>query len=52
MDRTWACSALGNSMNNLTSYCGLVDARIRAYDKDLPVHFDKIFMLDLELFSK
>ena len=26
-----------NSMNNLLSYCGLVDARIRAYDKDLPV---------------
>ena len=26
----------GNSMNNISSYCGLVDARIRAYDKDLP----------------
>ena len=26
-----------NSMNNLSSYCGLVDARIRASDKDLPV---------------
>ena len=26
-----------NSMNNLLSYCGLVDARIRASDKDLPV---------------
>ena len=24
-------------MNNLSSYCGLVDARIRASDKDLPV---------------
>ena len=24
-------------MNNLLSYCGLVDARIRASDKDLPV---------------
>ena len=24
-------------MNNLPSYCGLVDAKIRAYDKDLPV---------------
>ena len=24
-------------MNNLSSYCGLVDAKIRAYDKDLPV---------------
>ena len=27
----------GNSMNNLSSYCGLVNARIRASDKDLPV---------------
>ena len=25
-------------MNNLLSYCGLVDARIRASNKDLPVH--------------
>ena len=24
-------------MNNLWSYCGLVDANIRASDKDLPV---------------
>ena len=24
-------------MNNLFSYCGLVDAKIRASDKDLPV---------------
>ena len=29
----WACC----SMNNLLSYCGLVDAKIRASDKDLPV---------------
>ena len=29
----WTC----NSMNNLSSYCGLVDAKIRASDKDLPV---------------
>ena len=27
----------GKSMNNLLSYCGLVDARIRASNKDLPV---------------
>ena len=27
----------GNSMNNLLSYCGLVDAKIRASDRDLPV---------------
>ena len=26
-----------NSMNNLLSYCGLVDARISSSDKDLPV---------------
>ena len=31
----------GNSMNNLSSYCGPVDARIRASDKDLPVHNKK-----------
>ena len=29
----WTC----NSMNNLSSYCGLVDAKIRVPDKDLPV---------------
>ena len=29
--------ALGKSMNNLWSYCGLVDPRISASDKDLPV---------------
>jgi hypothetical protein len=40
----WACSELAifvywtrNSTNNLSSYCGLVDAKIRASDKDLPV---------------
>ena len=27
----------GKSMNNLLSYCGLVDARINASEKDLPV---------------
>ena len=26
-----------DSINNLSSYCGLVDAKIRASDKDLPV---------------
>ena len=31
------CSELGIFMNNLSSYCGLVDAKIRASDKDLPV---------------
>ena len=29
----WTC----NSMSNLSSYCGLVDAKIRASDKGLPV---------------
>ena len=33
----WAFSFHGNSMNNLLSYCGLVDARISASEKDLPV---------------
>ena len=33
------CFALfhDNSMNNLLSYCGLVDARISASEKDVPV---------------
>ena len=31
------CVRTGKSMNNLLSYCGLVDARIRASEKDLPV---------------
>jgi hypothetical protein len=34
--RTWAFSVHGNSTNNLLSYCGLIDAKIRATDKDLP----------------
>ena len=40
-----SCSELGifmywtrNSMNNLLSYCGLVDARISASEEDLPVY--------------
>ena len=28
---------LENSTNNLLSYCGLTDARMRASEKDLPV---------------
>ena len=31
------CSFHDNSMNNLLSYCGLVDATISASEKDLPV---------------
>ena len=30
----------GKSMNNLLSYCGLVDAKKEASDKDLPVPAD------------
>ena len=30
-----------NSMNNLSSYCGLVDIKIRASEKDLPVHMSR-----------
>ena len=32
-------SCIELSMNNLSSYCGLVDAKIRAPDKDLPVQY-------------
>ena len=32
-----ACSFHGNSMDNMFSYCGLIDAKIRASYKDLPV---------------
>ena len=31
------CSFHGNSMNNLLSYCGVVDARISVSEKKLPV---------------
>ena len=42
-----------NSVNNLLSYCGLVDATIRAFDKDLPVAGDKIIIQpDLEFAVK
>ena len=46
LNRTWAelvlprffdCIFHGNSMNNLLSYCELIDAKIRASGKDLPV---------------
>ena len=35
-------------MNNLLSHCGLVDARIRASDKDLPVQDDEPEVIDDE----
>ena len=42
MGRTWVehCSFHGNSMKNLLSYCGLVDARIGASEKNLPVTYE------------
>ena len=40
----WTC----NSMNNLSSYCGLVDAKIRASDKYLPVNSILISCLKFE----
>ena len=33
----------GKSMNNLLSYCGLIDLRISASDKDLPVPYNNFF---------
>ena len=33
----FSCIELLSSMSNVSSYCGLVDAKIRASDKDLPV---------------
>ena len=35
-----------NSMNNLLSYCGLVDEKIRASDKDLPVCLSLFFLAE------
>ena len=29
-------------MNNMSSYCGLVDAKIRASDRDVPVQYTEI----------
>ena len=34
----------GKSMNNLLSYCGLVDVRINASDKDLPVQISATYI--------
>ena len=37
-----------NSMNNLSSYCGLTDSRMRASDTDLPVqNICKYLSLDI-----
>ena len=56
MGRIWAehvlpmfctCSFHGNSKNNLLSYCGLIDAKIRASDKDLPVSIAEMIMAEM-----
>ena len=36
-------------MNNLSSYCGLVDAKIRASDKDLPLQVTIEILQDSEV---
>ena len=47
-----------NSLNNLLSYCGLIDKSISTSDKDLPVHAVvalitiKNFYLDFEQIKK
>ena len=33
-------------MNNLLSYCGLVDAKMKASDKDLPVSEDVVIFIE------
>ena len=38
------CSELAIFMNFFLSYCGLVDARISASEKDLPVHLVVMFL--------
>ena len=38
-------------MNNLLSYCGLVDVRISASEKDLPVHTVVHCLRDLMVFE-
>ena len=42
----WTC----NLMNNLSSYCGLIDSKIRASDKDLPVTIAQMLFTYYELF--
>ena len=40
-----ACGFHGNFMNNFLSYCGLVDARISASEKNLPLFKKKTISL-------
>ena len=46
-----ACSFHGNPMNNLLSYCGLVDARINAFEKDLPVRILDFIQYSILIFQ-
>ena len=41
-----------NSMNNLLSYCGLVDARISASEKNLPVCMLEQYLAVIRFFNK
>ena len=43
-----ACSFHGNFMNNLLSYCGLVDATISAIEKDLLVLVEFSYMFPIQ----
>ena len=43
-----ACSFHGNFMNNLLSYCGLVDATISASEKDLLVLVEFSYMFPIQ----
>ena len=43
-----ACSFHGNFMNNLLSYCGLVDATISASEKDLLVLLEFSYMFPIQ----
>ena len=36
-DLEFSCTEMVNSMDNLLSYCGLVNSRISTSEKDLPV---------------
>ena len=40
----------GNSMNNLSSYCGLTDSRMRASEKDLPVCIQRKHFIRTDLY--
>ena len=38
-------------MNNLLSYFGLIDAKIRASDKDLPVHHFHLHLFSIQKYN-